>query len=386
MHILIIAPEPFFAVRGTPLAVRELATAFLEFGHRVDILTYHLGEEVIAPGLRVYRNRCFSGRIKAVRPGFSLNKIVLDMALFPRALLLILKNRYDVVHCIEESAYFICWFRWLRRFLFFFDMDSDIPQQLIDAGKLKSRWAVMFARVLERIALAAADGVVTICPLFTKRVTALFPDKRVFQIEDLSATGECQSVDRPENRTILYTGNFQDYQGVDILIEGFMKIQDRWPDMQLLLVGGEVGEIRALRERYPGDRITFAGKIPISELPRFIAMAKILVSPRRCGENTPFKLYTYLASGKPLLATDVLSHSQIVANGKEAILVEPTAEGIAAGLAKLLSDEAYARRIGTNARKLFEARYSRKGYMEKVGRLLAYMEEMVLSKRSRQPV
>lgn len=386
MHILIIAPEPFFAVRGTPLAVRELATAFLEFGHRVDILTYHLGEEVNAPGLRVYRNKWFSRRPTKVKPGYSLNKLCLDAVLFPKALRLILKNRYDVVHCIEESAYFICWFKWLRPFLFFFDMDSDIPQQLIDAGIIKRRWTVKLARMFERIAINAADGVVTICPLFTRRVTALFPGKRVFQIEDLSATGECQSMDRPDNRTILYTGNFQDYQGVDILIEGFIKIKDRWPDMQLLLVGGEVGEIRALRERYPGDRITFAGKIPISELPRFIAMARILVSPRRCGENTPFKLYTYLASGKPLLATDVPSHSQIVADGKEALLVEPTAEGIAAGLARLLSDEAYARRIGTNARKLFEARYSRKGYMEKVGRLLAYMEEMVLRKMSRQPV
>jgi len=381
MHILLIAPQPFFSIRGTPLAVRELAGAFLKLGHRVDILTYHLGEEIAAPGLRIYRTKCFSRRIRAVRPGFSLAKVALDMALFPRALLLILKNDYDVVHCVEESAFFISWFRWMGRFLFFYDMDSDIPQQLLDSGKVRGRVLLRFVRMLERRAVSRADGVVTICPVFSDKVRAILPGQHVFQIEDVSVSDEFQRAERMGNKTVLYTGNFEKYQGVDILIEAFIKIQPAWPDVQLLLVGGEEEEVRALKERCVGKNIVFAGKRPLAEMPRFLAMADILVSPRCCGENTPFKIYSYLASGTPLLATDIVSHSQILENGREALLVDPTAEGLAGGLDRLLRDETFAMMLGANARRLFDARYSRKRYMEKVASLAAYMEE-ALRKRS----
>src|SRR5688572_29424716 len=55
MRILLLAPQPFYSERGTPIAIRLAATALCNAGHAVDILTYHEGEDVRMENLRVLR-------------------------------------------------------------------------------------------------------------------------------------------------------------------------------------------------------------------------------------------------------------------------------------------------------------------------------------------
>ena len=55
MKILMIAPQPFFEPRGTPISVRQRLTGLTMLGHQVDLATYHLGEDVDLPGLTIYR-------------------------------------------------------------------------------------------------------------------------------------------------------------------------------------------------------------------------------------------------------------------------------------------------------------------------------------------
>jgi glycosyltransferase involved in cell wall biosynthesis len=90
-----------------------------------------------------------------------------------------------------------------------------------------------------------------------------------------------------------------------------------------------------------------------------------VASPRLRGENTPFKLYTYLASGKPLVATRIPTHTQLV-DDSLAILAEPSAEGLAAGIRQALArpDDAAAR--ARRARELIDREYSASRFAEKV--------------------
>lgn len=382
MRILIIAPQPFFSIRGTPLAIRELVNVFLRLGHTVDILTFHLGEDIDIPGLRIYRNKIFSNYIKLIPPGFSFGKLVLDIALLPKSLFLILKNRYDVVHCVEESGYFISLFKWLRHFLLVYDMDSDIPKQLLESGKIRNWFILRLAKEIERFTIHCADAVVTMCPVFTDKVKRPFPDKPVFQIEDVSVGDEIEGTQMlKDKKVILYTGNFEKYQGVELLMEGFRKIEKDWPDMQLVLVGGEEEEVTDFKKRYDNGKIVFMGKRPLQEMPGFIGMASILVSPRIKGENTPFKIYSYLAGAKPILATDIISHTQILTNEKNALLVEPTIDGIANGLMRLLKDNDLANRISDGARRLFEQNYTNASYERKVKDYINFLEEKLCKKK-----
>jgi glycosyltransferase involved in cell wall biosynthesis len=163
---------------------------------------------------------------------------------------------------------------------------------------------------------------------------------------------------------VLYSGNFEPYQGVELLVDAAKLV----PEAGFLFVGGEPEEVAQLRERAghgAADRCIFLGKRAPSELPRFLALASVLASPRIRGANTPFKLYTYLASGKPLVATRISSHTQLLDDGL-AFLVEPTAGGLAGGIEQALRAPAEAAARAGRGRELIEREYSAARHAEKV--------------------
>jgi glycosyltransferase involved in cell wall biosynthesis len=162
---------------------------------------------------------------------------------------------------------------------------------------------------------------------------------------------------------VLYSGNFEPYQGVGMLVEAAARVERA----QFVFMGGEAREIEALREqaRASGARCVFSGKRPPSELPAFLGLADVLVSPRLHGENTPFKVYTYLASGKPLVATRIPTHTQLL-DDSLAFLVAPTAEALAEGIRRALSAPGEAQEKAAAARALVQREYSEARYREKV--------------------
>jgi len=56
LRILFLAPQPFFEVRGTPLAVLHLTRALAALGHEVDLLTFPQGEPAATTGVRHLRS------------------------------------------------------------------------------------------------------------------------------------------------------------------------------------------------------------------------------------------------------------------------------------------------------------------------------------------
>jgi glycosyltransferase involved in cell wall biosynthesis len=110
--------------------------------------------------------------------------------------------------------------------------------------------------------------------------------------------------------------------------------------------------------------VHFVGQHPVEEVPLYMALADILLSPRNKGTNTPLKLYTYLRSGKPILATQIYSHTQIL-NPDIAMLVSPTAEGLAQGALELLHNPQLASQLASNGQKVAEENYSWEVFLEK---------------------
>jgi glycosyltransferase involved in cell wall biosynthesis len=383
LRILFLAPQPFFEVRGTPLAVLAMVRALAGLGHQVDLLTFPQGEDVELPGVRHERSlRLPVGRVRA---GASLAKMVLDVPFMLEAVGRMTFGRYDVVHAVEEAAHLAAPVARLLRLPLVVDVDSSIPEQLRYSGFATRGPLPWLAERLERRALAGSAAVITVCSSLTDGVKARVPQARVFQIEDppLVDAKEPRADDvgrlRGELRlgpgtVVFYSGNFESYQGVDLLVDAAALVPDAW----FVFMGGEPGEIDLLRERArltgAAERCVFSGKRPPSDLPAFLALADVLVSPRSRGANTPFKVYTYLASGKPLVATRIPTHTQLL-DDSLAFLVEPSAAGLAAGVRQALADPAEARQRAERGRALIEREYSPARFAEKVARAYDAVKE-----------
>ena len=129
MHILMIAPEPFFEPRGTPFSEYHRIRALIELGHTVDLVTYPFGENVTMPGLRVFRCRR-PPFIRRVRIGPSMAKVPLDLSLAASAFRRAIAGRYDAVHSHEEGAAIGMVLAALLGVPHLYDMHSSLPQQL----------------------------------------------------------------------------------------------------------------------------------------------------------------------------------------------------------------------------------------------------------------
>ena len=102
--MLLLAPQPFFQNRGTPIAVRMLLEFFSRRGWKTDAVVLDGGEKVDIPGVRFFRVSR-PPFVRQVRPGFSLAKLICDVALFLQTIKLVRDERYDYVHCVEEASF-----------------------------------------------------------------------------------------------------------------------------------------------------------------------------------------------------------------------------------------------------------------------------------------
>jgi glycosyltransferase involved in cell wall biosynthesis len=111
-------------------------------------------------------------------------------------------------------------------------------------------------------------------------------------------------------------GTFEVYQGLDLLIESAYLITKSRDDVLFVLVGGRPQQINGLSKLVEKLGITsnfhFTGLLPVEGLPSLINMADVLVSTRITGNNPPLKIYDYMKSGKPIIATNIEAHTQIL--------------------------------------------------------------------------
>jgi glycosyltransferase involved in cell wall biosynthesis len=378
MKILMLAPQPFFEPRGTPISVRQRLTGLTKLGHQVDLATYHIGEKVDLPGLRIYRTPTISS-IRSLKVGPSWQKIPLDFLLILKSIGLLFSNKYDVIHSHEEAGFFSVFLSWFFNLPHIYDMHSSLPKQLVNFRFGDNKLMIGTFEYLERLVINTSDAMITIGPDLEQYVREINPVVPMQMIENLplnidqefdEISPKINNLFRQESGlSIVYTGTFERYQGVDVLIESFEKIIQSFPDTKLILVGGKPDQIIGYQNMVSGmgldGSVQFTGIVSLEDANACIHLADILVSPRIEGTSVPLKIYTYLNAGKPILATDIPAHS-LVLNQENACLVEPTTGGMVAGLTRLIGDGQLRAAISTDAKKLAEEKYNQNQYLSKL--------------------
>lgn len=382
MRILMIAPEPFFEPRGTPFSEYHRIRALTALGHQVDLVTYPFGQDIAMPGLRIFRS-VRPPFLRGVKVGPSLAKVPLDICLALTACRRALAGRYEAVHSHEEGGVIGVAIGAALGVPHLYDMHSSLPQQMSNFAFTRSRLLLALVRAAERLMVRRSRVVVVICPALEQTVREIVPLARVVLIEnapgsidsEVSAAGTLAVRPRlglgADTPLVVYTGTFEAYQGLDLLFAALSIVGKRRPDVRLLLVGGKAEQVARARVQAQaagaGGLVIFAGEQPAADVFSFLCAGDVLVSPRSRGTNTPLKIYQYLRSGTPIVATRLLTHTQVL-DDSTAVLTGPTPEDFARGVLTVLEDPQRAAAIGRRARELADTKYSYEAYLERTRR------------------
>ena len=171
---------------------------------------------------------------------------------------------------------------------------------------------------------------------------------------------------------------FMKENAVEDLIESFRLAQKQKSDIQLMLIGDS--QQREELERYVyyrnlSNSVIFTGRIDFDRLPYYLTACDILAShfnyygllPHRCS----IKHLEYMASGRPVVATDIGYTNFGIQHGINGLLIQQgDIKGFAKALIKLSNDPALRKRMGSQGRMDAEAYHSWKHNIE---RLLAHL-------------
>lgn len=177
----------------------------------------------------------------------------------------------------------------------------------------------------------------------------------------------------PNNLVLMYIGNLESYQGIGLLLNSFKLVCEATDRVELFIIGGESADIKSytlLSERIGiSTRVHFLGPRPVKSLSQYLEQADILVSPRIKGKNTPMKIYSYLGSGRAVVATNLETHTQVLTD-QVAVLADPNPDQFAEGILALVQDTEMRERLGKAGKELVDEQFSLAAFKKRANRLL----------------
>ena len=380
MKILMISPQPFFEPRGTPISVYQRLEALSTLGHEIDLVTYHVGKDVEFPNVKIHRVRNVK-MIQHVRIGPSKAKILLDVLVFFKAMQLLLGKRYDVIHSHEEASFFSMFLAWIFRTRHLYDMHSVLSKQLGNFDFGNNSIFIKIFGVLETMVLKTCDAVITVGADLEKYVKTLGSDIRIVTIENIALQAYQTSVqpdaveqlknslDLDGRLPIVYTGTYERYQGLTMALECVEIVAKQDPRAIFIFVGAKNQQAREwteiARDMNLQEHVLFLDVVPPAECMVYLAYAGVLISPRLDGTTTPLKIYSYLHANRPIVATNITAHTQVL-GPETAVLVEPNKEAFAEGILRVLGDPELAECIANNALESAKQKFSHQDYISKV--------------------
>jgi len=256
----------------------------------------------------------------------------------------------------------------------YFEIPNDpyIGYSLINKTK---RWAV---RLIDTICMHLADKIIVLSKWSKTRLHVLghvpiskilvFPsgtDTELFH--PIKKEDACRKLKlSPASLYVGFIGSFFAYQGIDILIDAAPLILEKIPYTWFLLVGD--GPMRAtwekkVQEKGIQSRFIFTGQVPYQEVPNYIGVMDVCVAPhhRETNQASPVKLFDYMASGRPIVASDIDVVREIIDGSECALLTKPdNGEDLAIGILLLLSDPELRKSMAEKGRKYAVKNYDRK--------------------------
>jgi glycosyltransferase involved in cell wall biosynthesis len=337
----------------------------------VHVITYHLGRAGAYP-FKIHRIWWLPFKPTVLNDYYQ--KAVCDVFLALKVLLVVVREDLQLLHGhMHEGALIGEFVGKLLGIPTLYDAHNSLVQLMVERGFIKE--ASFIARILafiERKINVSAAFVTSHSRLLVKKLVEdgvavkrieVIPDAT--RVSDFSVSGL-----KIRNRygwgnykIIFYSGGFYEYQGVDVLLHAFGQITKERKDVVLVLFGElNVPHYRNKVEGLELTNVVFVCTEPYENLPEYLAAADVAVVPRLAsshGHGVPGKIMDYLASGVPMVASDISEVREVIQNGETGILVEPgNVQKLVDGIMHILNNPGLAAKLRSNSKRLAEEKYN----------------------------
>ncbi|MHB8781617.1 MAG: glycosyltransferase family 4 protein [Candidatus Geothermincolia bacterium] len=340
MKVAIISPYSWHHPGGVNEHVKHLYRRLKERGHEV---------RVIAPGGRPEADDSGAvldaGDLILVGKSFALraNSSTANIAFGPRVARhmrrLLARENFDLLHLHEPFVPSLS----LLALIFSRTVNVATFHAAREGGSSLYRLARPLLAPLER----RLEGRIAVSESARELVAAYFPaDYDIVPNgvdTDTYAPGESEA----EGMTALFVGRFgEPRKGFEVLARAWPAVLEKLPQARLQVIGAG----RPPQVPGAGDSITFCGRVADEEMPRCYREAQVFVSPALGMESFGIILLEAMASGLPVVASNIPGYRRVVAEGTGVLFPPGDADALAARLALLLKDAEKRRVMGRDAR------------------------------------
>ncbi len=344
-RILFITSKPYYPWEGACHRIRHNLEALVSLGHTVDLLTVPVGQTPQVPGTNTF----FVPRIpfcSSLPSGPSVRRFLLDTLMLFKAVFLAGHTPYTLIHGIDDCGVIAWLASRLTKTPCVFERHTGLSHERLKGPR---RLWLGFYRFLEHSALKKADAVIGNDTSVIGLLDRFGRRSRACVIPDIPAVTEevsqpARNLAQARFRTaagqklVVCVGSNTLFHGLDLFFNALPRVLSAAPQARFVVVGGGEAEILRMREAlaHAGieQSVAFPGRILPSELAALLAVADVLVSPRRSGITAPIKVLDYLRSGTPIVAADTPANRAVL-SPSNALITRPTPEDLADGILKI---------------------------------------------------
>jgi len=341
MRVGLVSPYDFATAGGVNDHVRHLAVQLQKAGHETRIFAPSSRADVGFDAARFYR----IGTPIAIPANDSVARITLSFHLANQVAAIVADERFDVLH-FHEPLMPALPMTMLR-------MSTTANVGTFHAFS-RSNVGYYYGRPLLQPYLSHLHRAIAVSAPARDFVNRYFPDFPMRVIPngidvDTYKPGLAPIRHlRDENLNILFVGRLEKRKGLGDLLRAYRVLNSRVPQTRLIIVGDgpQRGRVESYVQRHRLDNVILAGYVPESVKPRYYNSADIFCAPATGAESFGIVLLEALASGLPVVATEVPGYMSVLESGKDSITVPPKNwRELAASLVILARDGELRRRL-----------------------------------------
>ncbi len=350
MKICLVSPYDFSREGGVNQHILWLAENFRAMGHEVKIIapTSADAEDVseVGPGIPIFH----VGTVVPIKANGSVARITLSLNLSGQVKAILRQELFDVVHLHEPLM-------------------PALPLTVLAHSKAlnigtfhafaQSNVAYYYARPILRIFTSKLDGRIAVSKPAEQFISQYFKGNYEIIPNGIDLSRFEQEVEplpqyNDGKLNILFVGRFTERRkGLKYLLRAFSYVKREIPNARLIIVGkGDPKGYRRYLARNNIQDVVFTGFISDEELPRYHRSSQVFCAPSTGGESFGIVLLEAMASGLPLVASDIPGYASVLDHDKQGVLVEPkNSEAFAMSLIHLLADAELRQKMGQAGRE-----------------------------------